>query len=119
MRDYVKMATLIDHDQANEPGAARLAYFFDTVEEAQAQLASDQSFIPTMQADLLDFRWYGYTKASLIKLMNSAYFLFSNYQLFIDGYDGESLGISQSIWTESPRHLGLNSLTEKPHRRRK
>jgi hypothetical protein len=114
MRDYQRIATLIDHDESMEPGAPRFCYFFDTPEEAIAQLARDQQLVPTTVADLLDWRWYGWNREAIITVMNTAFFQFANYPLFINGYDGFSLGPARTvaIFVESPRSDGFNSLSE-------
>jgi hypothetical protein len=120
MRDYQKIATLIIHDESLEPGAPRILKFFGTAEEAIAELALFQGFNPNYKADLNDWRWYGWNRAKIITDLNTAYPTFANYQLFIDGYDGISLGggtESVAIFVESPRKQGFNSLSEKPKRR--
>ena len=118
MRDYIKVATVIWHDEALEPGAPRFGAYFDSVEEAQNYFTIIQTFTPQAKADLMDFRWFGQDKGSFIVVMNSAYFQAFNYQLFIDGYDGESLGKGLAIFVESPRKDGFNSLTEEPKSKR-
>jgi hypothetical protein len=121
MRDYQRVATIIYHDETLEPGAPRHLAFFDTIEELDAYWRLQQSFNPNYLADLYANRWYGWNRAAIITTMNDAFFSFSNYPLFITGYDGVSLGggtESMRIFVESPRRQGFNSLTEKPHRRK-
>jgi hypothetical protein len=116
LRDYVKIAVFIWHDENQEPGAPRFGLYFDTVEEATATFEQYSQALPSLGKDLLDFRWFGFNKKSIIAAMNLAYAQFFNYQLFIDGYDGLGLettdGRGLAIFVESPRSSGFNSISE-------
>jgi hypothetical protein len=123
MRDYQKIAVVIWHDEALEPGAPRYGAYFDGFEEAKSYFDLIQQFTPTAKTDLMDFRWIGWNDKAIIQTLNSAYAAFFNYQLFIDGYDGfayestEGRGIV--IGVESLRRSGFNSLSERPKSRRR
>jgi hypothetical protein len=126
MRDYQKIATLIYHDETQEPGALRLGNWFGTNEELLSYWQQIQQISTDYKADLMDFRWYGWNRALIVTILNTAFpnTAAFNYGVFINGTPTLANGdpdpsYSPAVFVESPRRKGFNSLTEKPRRRKR
>jgi hypothetical protein len=123
MRDYQKIACVIVHD-ASDPNSTRYGAYFENYDGAKSYRDDLELNNPGFWAyDLFDFRWFGWNKKAILETMNSAYYQFFNYQLFVEGYDGlaaeDTPGRGLVIFTESPRKLGFNCFTERPRRRKR
>jgi hypothetical protein len=113
MRDYERIPTLIYHYEPSEPGALRIAQFFETNEELLSYWQGQLDLYPDYRADLIDYRWYGWDRAKIVKMLNTAFGQFQpfNYGLFINGTQDPLA--APWIFTESPRKAGFNSKTER------
>jgi hypothetical protein len=126
MRDYQRIATLIYHDETQEPGAFRLGNWFRTNDEMIAYWVQIQQISTNYVADVKGYRWYGWDRARMVQILNTAFPNTApfNWQVFVTGTPTDEEGLpdpaySPIVFVESPRKDGFNSLSEKPERRKR